>query len=740
MFDLFELLQKPFDLVLVVLAFGAIIAIHEFGHFIAARWAGIRVMAFAVGMGPALCSWRKGMGFRKGSSEAEYMDRLAAQVSTGVPARGGVVDGVYPTEYRLNLLPLGGYVKMLGQDDMDPTQRSEEADSYQRCVPWKRMIVISAGVVANIITAAAFFVIAFSIGLKDVAPIIGDVSPGRPAATAVAHNAAELGVTTPGLQPRDVVVSIAGEKPETFADVGLAVAMSARGQKIDLEVQRPGVPQLLRFSIEPAIDPVGKMLSLGITPAASGSVYGTETRLNTSTRQQNTELLAARGLPGVEPDMVLSRVGGLAAEPGAMLAPHEIDLAAERGGGKPISIAFRSVNAEKPGEVSVSITPVPELQYEWFAVTDAQARALPHLLGLVPAMTVDEVIPEGNAAKAGLKAGDVFARIGDIEWPSVAEGIAEIQRAAKSVRISVWRAAPQPGDAAGSAAAGEFVDLGDVPVTRGTIGFRPSVAASERSGTRLARWPLLKVWDRDAAKPGKYVADAERPSGARLDLPAGARIVSIEGRSVASFPALRAALRDAAAASGSGDVRVTLGIEIDAEAGTINRQVVWTIAATERAELLKLTWLNPLPPDMWEMEKTVMKATGIADALGRGLSRTHKVMLNVYLTFARLFQGTVKLEHLQGPVGIAHAGTIFAERGYPWLLFFMALVSVNLAVINFLPMPIVDGGHMVFLLWEHFTGRPVSVAVQNAATLAGLVMIGSLFLLVTYNDIVRLIW
>jgi regulator of sigma E protease len=74
-----------------------------------------------------------------------------------------------------------------------------------------------------------------------------------------------------------------------------------------------------------------------------------------------------------------------------------------------------------------------------------------------------------------------------------------------------------------------------------------------------------------------------------------------------------------------------------------------------------------------------------------------------------------------------------------WLLFFLALISVNLAVINFLPLPIVDGGQFLFILFEQISGRPVPLAFQNAATLAGLVFIGCIFLFVTFNDVKNLL-
>jgi regulator of sigma E protease len=135
----------------------------------------------------------------------------------------------------------------------------------------------------------------------------------------------------------------------------------------------------------------------------------------------------------------------------------------------------------------------------------------------------------------------------------------------------------------------------------------------------------------------------------------------------------------------------------------------------------------------------VLIAHGPADAIGIGISRTREVMMNTYLTFVRLFQQTVKIEHLKGPVGIAHLGTIIAERGLIWMLFFLALISVNLAVVNFLPLPIVDGGQFLLLVYEQLRGKPAPLGFQNAITLAGFALIGTLFLLVTFNDVKNLL-
>ena len=84
-------------------------------------------------------------------------------------------------------------------------------------------------------------------------------------------------------------------------------------------------------------------------------------------------------------------------------------------------------------------------------------------------------------------------------------------------------------------------------------------------------------------------------------------------------------------------------------------------------------------------------------------------------------------------------GAKVADRGFLYILFFLGMISVNLAVINFLPMPIVDGGLFLFLIYEKFKGKPPPLAFQNAATIVGLCMIGALFLITFYNDVMRLL-
>jgi len=125
-------------------------------------------------------------------------------------------------------------------------------------------------------------------------------------------------------------------------------------------------------------------------------------------------------------------------------------------------------------------------------------------------------------------------------------------------------------------------------------------------------------------------------------------------------------------------------------------------------------------------------------AVAMGFRESRKLAIMTWLTIDRLVRGTVAVKQLRGPVGIVHLGARVVDRGATYLVFFLAMISVNLAVLNFLPLPIVDGGLFLYLLYERATGRPPSVRFQNAATTVGLVFLGTLFLFTFYNDVMRI--
>ena len=139
--EVLELLKGAWYLFLVLVGFSVIIFVHELGHFLMAKWVGIRVETFAIGFGPRL------FGFKRGD-----------------------------TDYCIRALPLGGYVKMMGQEDFALDQERVEAtkidpNSFLAKTPGQRALVVSGGVVMNVIFAAIAFVVIFMHGCRRRRPL-----------------------------------------------------------------------------------------------------------------------------------------------------------------------------------------------------------------------------------------------------------------------------------------------------------------------------------------------------------------------------------------------------------------------------------------------------------------------------------------------------------------------------------------------------------------------------------------
>ncbi len=122
------------------------------------------------------------------------------------------------------------------------------------------------------------------------------------------------------------------------------------------------------------------------------------------------------------------------------------------------------------------------------------------------------------------------------------------------------------------------------------------------------------------------------------------------------------------------------------------------------------------------------------------LVRTYDLSKLFFLTVVKLVERIVPLDTLGGPILIAQMAGKQAQKGILELLNFMALISVNLAVLNLLPIPVLDGGHIFFFLIEAVLGRPLSLKKIEIAQKVGLFALLSLMVVVFYNDIMRLDW
>ena len=136
-------------------------------------------------------------------------------------------------------------------------------------------------------------------------------------------------------------------------------------------------------------------------------------------------------------------------------------------------------------------------------------------------------------------------------------------------------------------------------------------------------------------------------------------------------------------------------------------------------------------------ETRIQKAGGLFEAIGLGIQKTHRIIVQIYMNLRAIVTNRVSYKTVGGPILIARAAYEYADRSVYQLILFLGMISVNLAVINFLPIPVLDGGHMVFLIYEKLRGAPASESVRAIATYVGLAVILGLMGFVFWMDITR---
>ncbi|NKB46764.1 MAG: RIP metalloprotease RseP [Legionellales bacterium] len=161
----------------------------------------------------------------------------------------------------------------------------------------------------------------------------------------------------------------------------------------------------------------------------------------------------------------------------------------------------------------------------------------------------------------------------------------------------------------------------------------------------------------------------------------------------------------------------------------------WTTADNgESAPMLGIVVASVPWPDHLRQQ---LRYSPIA-ALSAGIQEAYRLTRLTWQMVGQLITGRLSVQHLTGPVGIAQGAGIAASIGLAYYLAFLALVSVSLATLNLLPIPILDGGHILFGLIEWFRGKPVSPTTIAISSKMGLWIIGGFILLAIYNDIGRL--
>ncbi len=176
-----------FYVLLAILLFGLLIAVHEGGHFVSAKLLGVQVNEFSIGMGPLIYSKKKG-----------------------------------ETEYSLRAIPMGGYCAMEGEDEETGSPRA-----FSSKPAWRRLIILAAGSFMNFVAGLLILVVIFATSGSFTVPVIGDFMEGFPLQS------------EEGLMVGDRILSIDGKKVSVYADVSTYL-MAAGGENVDLVIRRDG--------------------------------------------------------------------------------------------------------------------------------------------------------------------------------------------------------------------------------------------------------------------------------------------------------------------------------------------------------------------------------------------------------------------------------------------------------------------------------------------------------------------
>ncbi|MEO6593824.1 MAG: M50 family metallopeptidase, partial [Planctomycetota bacterium] len=226
-------------------------------------------------------------------------------------------------------------------------------------------------------------------------------------------------------------------------------------------------------------------------------------------------------------------------------------------------------------------------------------------------------------------------------------------------------------------------------------------------------------------------------AAAAAGLRSGDRVESVDGNAMPSWQKMRRAIERAE------EQPVTLVVRrlppgprqgfFDAERRDLPLGDKVELVVTPRREVV---YEPGFVPKLEELREET-RATSIGDALRLGTVCSLDLIKQLYVTLKRLVTGEVGTQNLGGIIRISQVSYDAAQRGPSWFWYFLALLSVNLAFVNLLPIPVLDGGHLLFLLIEKVKGSPVSNKVLGYSQVVGLVFVLLLVLFVTYNDIAR---
>jgi regulator of sigma E protease len=682
---------------MVAVGLGFVIFVHELGHFLVAKLCGVRCEKFYLGFdiaGLRFCKFRWG-----------------------------------ETEYGIGILPLGGYVKMLGQED-NPARLQEEIERAKQgahppaegqalsspagrgnggagsqtppantespasnpalydprsflaqSVP-KRMAIISAGVIMNVIFAFLMAMVAFYMGVEQSPCVIGQVVPGDPAWQA-------------DLRPGDRILDIAGKRMKQFRDLIATISLGDIDAEkgVPVVVERPGVKQPLSITVKPDHSR-GKFI-IGVVPA-----YTTQLATDRKTwLEQNHHAaipgsVAALTKPAFHTGDRIVQIDEVPIENAA-----QIGFELTRRAGRKIAVTVERAEEEAAGQ------PTGKSRRLVIEVPPSPMRTL----GLVMKMgEITALQARSPAVAAGLRPGDLILQVDSKPVADPLRLPEELNKmAGKTVKLSIRRDEKTLVVPIQAREPYEFSppDIADSPVEIPSLGIAyrvlnevdrviagsPAAAAGLAAGDVLLRAKLLP--------PDKEVLRKLEFEQAVVDIPFT--------ETNHNWPFLLRRLQVKLP-----DTRVELVVSRSEKERTV---VLNPVEARD--------WLDPDRGFLFEPMSFERKAENFGEACALGGRETLDELTFVFRTLRAIGTSQVSPRNLGGPWMIIKTALAYADQGTAVFLMFLTMLSANLAVLNILPIPVLDGGHLVFLAYEGIRGKPANERVQVVLTYMGLIFI-----------------
>ena len=560
---------------LIILA--PLVIVHEFGHFLFAKLFKVKAEAFSVGFGPRL--------FKKQVGE---------------------------TEFRVSAIPLGGYVKLLGEEPGQELPPELKHRSLQAQAPWKRFFIFFGGPLFNFLFAIVVFMAILAIGEPQLANTVGRVEQGSYA-------------ESEGFQPGDRILEINGEKIKRYKEFLLAVN-AAPGKTLNLKV--------LRKDKQTPIDlEVKTQKEIGYTIYGEEKFVGVIPGLSPVAKSPTIGVSDPKSVAGQNGLETGDRV--IQWENQSIQSFYELEKAYQNETAPIVSVVLQK-SAESDQKKVVSLK-LPKKKI-----------SLDKDLGIFSSeLFIRKTVSDSPAANAGLQEGDRFISIGGSVVNSFDELKETIQKATKE-------------------------NLKQLELEQGKTSETAMKAQAETETSEIK--PQVPVqWERNGKRMEAMLTPQANQS---------------------RDPSLR-------------------------------KQVTYTIGIMPYMVLAK-------PETVVEREWNPFLL------LAKGTFRMLEFSWRNLVSIGKMVTGDVSVATLGGPILIGKIAGDSLERGLIAFLTTMALLSVGLGILNILPIPVLDGGHILLLGVEAIRGKPLTLKQMELVQQVGLSLILLLMVVVMRNDITRL--